>query len=112
LGTGARFKEVGAGGGTTDFMLYKLNYTMSTVTVGVWDLNNSVYHWRNNFLDYSPYLKMSIYLPYVGTVELSPEQVASHTDVSKAVIYADAIISTIDGTITYFVRNQSDTLLV
>lgn len=112
LGTGAKFKEVGAGGSTTDFLLYKLNYTTGVATVGMWDLNNSVYHWRNNFLDYSPYLKMSIYLPYVGTVELSPEQVASHTDISKAVIYADAIISTIDGTITYFVRNQSDTLLV
>lgn len=112
LGTGAKFKEVGAGGGTTDFLLYKLTYTTGTVSVGVWDLSNSVYHWRNNFLDYSPYLKMSIYLPYVGTVELSPEQVASHTDISKAVIYADAIISTTDGTITYFVRNQSDTLLV
>lgn len=112
LGTGAKFKEVGAGGGATDFLLYKLNFTTGTVTVGTWDLSNSVYHWRNNFLDYSPYLKMSIYLPYVGTVELSPEQVASHTDISKAVIYADAIISTIDGTITYFVRNQSDTLLV
>lgn len=112
LGTGAKFKEVDGAGGTTDFLLYKLTYTTGTVTVGIWDLNNSVYHWRNNFLDYSPYLKMSIYLPYVGTVELSPEQVASHTDISKAVIYADAIISTIDGTITYFVRNQSDTLLV
>lgn len=112
LGTGAKFQEVGAGGGAADFLLYKLTYTTGTVSVGVWDLSNSVYHWRNNFLDYSPYLKMSIYLPYVGTVELSPEQVASHTDISKAVIYADAIISTIDGTITYFVRNQSDTLLV
>lgn len=112
LGTGAKFKEVGAGGSTTDFLLYKLNFTTGVATVGTWDLSNSVYHWRNNFLDYSPYLKMSIYLPYVGTVELSPEQVASHTDISKAVIYADAIISTIDGTITYFVRNQSDTLLV
>lgn len=32
-----------------------------------------------NYLDYSPYMKYSIYLPYIGTVDLSADDIMGHT---------------------------------
>lgn len=32
-----------------------------------------------NYLDYSPYMKYSIYLPYIGTVDLSTDDIMGHT---------------------------------
>lgn len=32
-----------------------------------------------NYLDYAPYMKFSIYLPYIGTVDLSTDDIMGHT---------------------------------
>lgn len=108
FGTGAVLKEAD---GDTNFQLSEASPIQRTVTAGEWNLNASIYHWRNNFLDYSPYLKMSIYLPFAGTIELSPEAVASHTDISAAKITLLTSFEIETGTITYYVVNQANVIL-
>lgn len=108
FGTGAVLKEAN---GDTNFQLRGTPLIQNIVTAGEWNLNASIYHWRNNFLDYSPYLKMSIYLPFAGTIELSPEAVASHTDISAATISLLASFDIETGTITYYVVNQANVIL-
>lgn len=108
FGTGAVLKD---SDGTTNFQLSEAYPIQTTVAAGEWNLSDPIYHWRNNFLDYSPYLKMSIYLPFAGTIELSPEAVASHSDISAATITLLASFDIETGTITYYVINQDNVLL-
>lgn len=108
FGTGAVLKDTD---GTTNFQLSEATPVQNTVAAGDWNLSDPIYHWRNNFLDYSPYLKMSIYLPFAGTIELSPEAVASHGDITAATITLLASFDIETGTITYYVINQANVLL-
>lgn len=108
FGTGAVLKE---SDGNTNFQLSQAFPIQHAITAGIWNLSDPIYHWRNNFLDYSPYLKMSIYLPFAGTIELSPEAVASHTDISAAAILLLVSFDIETGTITYYVANQSSVIL-
>lgn len=39
----------------------------------------SVKKWIGSFMDYSPYVKLSLYLPYIGYRELSPDDVVGDT---------------------------------
>lgn len=34
--------------------------------------------WYSNYLDYSPYTKASVYLPFIGIVELDPDDIVGH----------------------------------
>lgn len=108
FGTGAVLKD---SDGDTNFQLSEAAPIQETIAAGDWDLSDPIYHWRNNFLDYSPYLKMSIYLPFAGTIELSPEAVASNTDISAATITLLASFDIETGTITYYVINQANVIL-
>lgn len=108
FGTGAVLKD---SDGNTNFQLSEAAPIQETIAAGDWDLSDPIYHWRNNFLDYSPYLKMSIYLPFAGTIELSPEAVASNTDISAATITLLASFDIETGTITYYVINQANVIL-
>lgn len=104
LGTGATFRE---SDGSTLYQLAEVKGHQDTGKIGTWYLNDASYHWRRNFLDYSPYLKMSIYLPYAGTIELNPEQIASHLPIWESSINLSASLDIPTGSLTYIVYNQS-----
>ena len=79
--------------------------------IGSFNLAEAKYHWRGNFLDYAPYTKITIYLPYVGSVELDPASIASHKAINETQIYVDATTDLTTGCLTYYVRNDGGTLL-
>lgn len=109
MGTGAIFKE---NDGITNYKLPICNNRVSIQTCGTWDLNDSMFHWRGNFLDYNPYLKFSIYLPFVGTFELDTNAIASHNDISSEKLTLELGIDYVSGTGTYFLYNSANVLLL
>lgn len=107
LGTGAAFKN-------TDDSYYQLNAIMSgtLTTVHIGDWNFATYDfWRHNFLDYSPYCKISIYLPYCGTYDIETQQIAAYTDISSAQLSLYATIDVETGTLTYKLETSGSLLL-
>lgn len=98
LGTGAVFKKAD----TTDFTLPIINSFITQFDWCRWSLS-SFSGWRNNFLDYSPYCKMSIYLPYAGTFDLDMQTVAAMTDITQATIKVSVVIDANTGSLSYFV---------
>ena len=98
LGTGAVFKQVNG----TDYKLQPLSNFYSQFSWCSWDLS-SFSGWRKNFLDYSPYCKLSIYLPYAGTFDLDVQTVAAMVDITTATINVDVCIDINTGSLTYYV---------
>ena len=108
LGTGAVFRdEINA--------IVKFTPSRQTlIQVGPyeWRLDDEIYNWRHNFLDYSPYCKMSIYLPYSGTYDLDLQTVAAFNDISNEGIYLQGLIDLTTGQITYYCYALSGVLLL
>lgn len=105
LGTGAKFSKSDG----TDFLLNPMTGFFGQINWCSWNLANFT-GWRENFLDYAPYLKMSIYLPYAGTFDLDPQVVASINPIQQATIYARACVDLNTGSLTYFI--DADGVLV
>lgn len=105
LGTGAKFSKSDG----TDFQLNPMKGFFGQIEWCRWNLSDFG-GWRDNFLDYAPYLKMSIYLPYAGTFDLDPQVVASMNPIQEATIYARACIDLNTGSLTYFI--DADGVLV
>lgn len=98
LGTGASFKQVDG----TEYKLQPLSNFYSQFSWCRWSLS-SFSGWRHNFLDYSPYCKLSIYLPYAGTYDLDVQTVAAMIDITQATINVDVCIDINTGSLTYYV---------
>lgn len=98
LGTGAKFQKTDG----TNYQLTQVNGFVSQFDWCRWDLS-SFDGWRNNFLDYSPYCKMSMYLPYAGTFDLDLQTVAAMIDVTQATIRVSVCIDINTGSMTYYV---------
>lgn len=98
LGTGAVFKQVNG----TEYKLQPLSNFYSQFSWCSWDLS-SFSGWRKNFLDYSPYCKLAIYLPYAGTFDLDVQTVAAMVDITTATINVDVCIDINTGSLTYYV---------
>lgn len=98
LGTGAKFQKTDG----TDYQLVQVNGFVAQFDWCRWDLS-TFSGWRNNFLDYSPYCKLSIYLPYAGTFDLDLQTVASMVDITQATIRASVCIDINTGSMTYYV---------
>ena len=98
LGTGAKFSKSDG----TDFQLNPMTGFFGQIEWCRWNLSDFT-GWRENFLDYAPYLKMSIYLPYAGTFDLDPQVVASINPIQQATIYARACVDLNTGSLTYFI---------
>lgn len=105
LGTGAKFKKTDG----TDYQLVQVNGFVAQFDWCRWDLS-SFSGWRNNFLDYSPYCKLSIYLPYAGTFDLDLQTVAAMVDITQATIRVSVCIDINTGSMTYYV--DADNCLV
>lgn len=105
LGTGAKFSKADG----NDFTLNPMTGFFGQINWCSWNLANFT-GWRENFLDYAPYLKMSIYLPYAGTFDLDPQVVASINPIQQATIYARACVDLNTGSLTYFI--DADGVLV
>lgn len=105
LGTGAKFKKTDG----TDYQLVQVNGFVSQFDWCRWDLS-TFSGWRNNFLDYSPYCKLSIYLPYAGTFDLDLQTVAAMMDITQATIRVSVCIDINTGSMTYYV--DADNCLV
>lgn len=105
LGSGAKFTE-------PDGSDYKLNTLSGFFGDTIWCHWNmaSFPGWRNNFLDYSPYSKLSIYLPYAGTFDLDIQTCASMTDITSVTIYVRVCVDLNTGSMTYFV--DADGILI
>ena len=108
MGTGAVLMDAT---GTAPVEYYTAVSDPWSWNIGSWNLSDSKYHWRGNFLDYAPYTKISLYAPYVGTIELDPASIASNSTINSASIYLDATIDISTGCLTYYVRNGGGTLL-
>lgn len=105
LGSGAKFTTPNG----EDYLLNTLSGFFGQVDWCHWNMS-SFPGWRNNFLDYSPYSKLSIYLPYAGTFDLDIQTCASMTDITDATIYVRACIDLNTGSMTYFV--DADGILI
>lgn len=108
FGTGAVLLESDS---QTAVQLSTANSQITSYIIGGFNLSESKYHWRNNFLDYAPYTKISIYLPYVGTVELDSATIASNGPISSATITIQICLDITTGCLTYYVKNGSDVVL-
>lgn len=105
LGTGAKFQKTDG----TDYQLVQVNGFVAQFDWCRWDLS-TFSGWRNNFLDYSPYCKLSIYLPYAGTFDLDLQTVAAMMDITQTTILVSVCIDINTGSMTYYV--DADNCLV
>lgn len=90
------------------------NVTNGVITgynIGSWHLSDNDYHWRNNFLDYSPYTKISAYIPYFGTIELDPASIAAFGPISEAEIYLDISMDISTGCMTAYLSTHGGCVL-
>lgn len=106
MGTGAEFKKVDG----TEYTVKTLPAPFVSGSMCVFSLD-SIPGWRNNFLDYSPYTKLSLYLPYAGTIDLDTQQVAAFSEISAATLRVEFAIDFTSGTLTYFVRTDGGYLV-
>lgn len=102
MGTGAIFKD-----NNGNDLEYYPGDQLKSFRCGTWDLNDATFHWRNNYLDYAPYTKISIYLPYVGTCDLDPASIAAFGPISQAQLELVIFIDTLTGSATYYLYTYS-----
>lgn len=75
----------------------------------IFDLGSVYVPYRSSsqsFLDLEPYTRVSMYLPYIGTVTLQANQVLGYT------IYCKYVIDLVTGVATAIVDNASDTIYI
>lgn len=65
-----------------------------------WDLSSIP--WRQNFLDYSPYSKIVLTLPYCGDIEVDINRIAAYRAVEDLHLYVGVIVDIETGTLTYY----------
>lgn len=106
MGTGAEFKKVDG----TEYNVKTLPAPFVSGSMCVFSLDE-IPGWRNNFLDYSPYTKLALYLPYAGTIDLDTQQVAAFSEISTATLRVEFAIDFTSGTLTYFVRTDGGYLV-
>lgn len=94
----------------TEAQLQKLSDYVHYFSLFTFNLSAFTF-WRHNFLDYSPYTKISLYLPYAGTIDLDCQMISAFSDISSSVISVDCAIDLQSGVLTYYVYADSSYLL-
>ena len=106
LGTGAVLKDSNG-----NYQANKLTGFFSQFQWCHWNLSSYTFWYPNDsFLNYGPYMKISIYLPYSGTYDLDPQTIAANNPINKATISVRVAIDLNTGTLTYYV--DSDGVLI
>ena len=109
LGTGATLKNID----NNDVYFTKLGQLFDDYKEAfVWDLSDSRFNWRHNFLDYAPYCKISLYLPYAGTFDIDPQTIAAFNDITQTTISTDIVVDYANGSLTYYVYADDSYLLL
>lgn len=85
---------------STDFSLANVRGRYIEHTCGLVTVSAN----HNNFLDYAPYTTCTMYLPFVGEVEIDPINVVGKE------ISVNYIIDILDGSATCVVQNNTDSL--
>ena len=99
IGTGAVLK-----GSNGNYQANKLTGFFSQFVWCSWSLSSYDFWYPNDaFLNYGPYMKISIYLPYAGTFDLDPQTIAANNPISQATISVRVAIDLNTGTLTYYV---------
>lgn len=106
MGTGATLKKTDG----TEYTLSKLSEYINYTNFCSFHLAEFK-DWRNNFLDYSPYTKVSLYLPYAGTIDLDCQMISAFSDITGCTIDVDFSIDLQSGVLTYYVFADNAYLL-
>ena len=83
----------------TNFTLRAVETKDFQSTLCYWNLSDLP--WRNNFLDFTPYSKLVVSIPYCGDVELDLNRVAAFGPLSDAVLWLWASGDIDSGTVTF-----------
>ena len=106
IGTGAVLK-----GSNGNYQANKLTGFFSQFVWCSWSLSSYDFWYPNDaFLNYGPYMKISIYLPYAGTFDLDPQTIAANNPINQATVTVRVAIDLNTGTLTYYV--DSDGVLI
>lgn len=98
LGTGATLQNT-AITPYTDFTLRAVEGRHFDSTLCYWNLSD--FPWRDNFLDFTPYSKLVVSIPYCGDVELDLNRVAAFGPLSDTVLWLWGSGDIDSGTITF-----------
>lgn len=90
------------GGVTSSFICSRLKNKKGAIKIGQF----SYIPYFANFLDYSPYTKISCYLPYIGFINLPTEEI-----INKTISFWYAI-DTFNGVVTAYVWNDTNDYLI
>lgn len=63
--------------------------------------------WRDNFLDYSPYSKIVLTLPYCGDIEVDINRIAAYRAIKDIHLYVGVIVDIETGTLTYYATTSA-----
>ena len=98
MGTGAILQNTAI----TPYANFKLRAVINRVfrtPLCHWNLSDLP--WRNNFLDFTPYSKLVVSIPYCGDVELDLNRVAAFSSLSNTVLWLQASGDIDSGSITF-----------
>lgn len=98
MGTGATLQNVSTTP-PTNFNLKIAQSRFFQTTLCYWNLSDLP--WRNNFLDFTPYSKLVVSIPYCGDVELDLNRVAAFSSLSQTRLYLKGCGDIDSGTITF-----------
>lgn len=106
IGTGAVLKT-----SSGNYQANRLTGFFSQFVWCSWSLSSYDFWYPNDaFLNYGPYMKISIYLPYAGTFDLDPQTIAANNPINQATITVRVAVDLNTGTLTYYV--DSDGILI